>query len=270
MKGVPFSLADTSLILTQKFQKQAGFVSRLPNWGDLKPLAPSEQRAFQTDANGQVNCGEGGPIYDIPSLLDSGASLASLYTSDMSELGIVKKYYSAQGYGSFALANGSYMKQRIFELYIEVGGNEGNPIIDPLHPIVPTRRVIGGIFPVVEIPKKIKNPFDDENYIVNDRLSGIMPFLSSYVSIVPNSNIILLGENRNDVIGHYKMPPFKVWDFYGSQVSVIDPLFNYIENPILHFQHQTEQITETDYTRSAVQTTKNGETYFVTPTGSGM
>ena len=242
---------------------------RLSNWGELRPLGPSERSAFQIDANGQVSCGDEGPIYDIPFMLDSGASLASVYTSDLKELGIVKKHYSAQSCGSFTLANGSYTKQRVYELYVEVGGNEGHPIVDPLHPIVPTRRVIGGIFPVIEIPQRIKNPFDGESCINNDRLSGIMPVLSSYVSIVPNSNIVLLGENRNDIIGHYKMPPFKVWDFYGSQVSVIDPLFNYIENPVLQFQHQSEQIIETDYTRSAVQTTKMGQTYLVTPPTGG-
>lgn len=238
---------------------------RLPDWGQLKPLGPSERRAFQTDASGRVNCGEGGPIYEMSSMLDSGASCASLYSSDLKELGIVKKHYSAQSHGSFSLSNGALMKQKIFELYIEVGGNEGTPIIDPHNPIVPGRQVIGGIFPAVEIPEKIKNPYDEESYITNHRLSGIMPYLSSYVSIVPGSNIILLGENRNDVIGHYKMPPFQVWDFFGSQVAQISPLFNYIENPVLHFQHQTEQITETDYTRSAVQTTKDGQTYLVNP-----
>lgn len=238
---------------------------RIPDWGQLKPLGPSERRAFQTDASGRVNCGEEGPIYEMSSMLDSGASCASLYSSDLKELGIVKKYYSAQSHGSFNLSNGALMKQKIFELYIEVGGNEGTPIIDPNNPIVPGRQVVGGIFPVVEIPEQIKNPYDEGSYITNNRLSGIMPFLSSYVSIVPGSNILLLGENRNDVIGHYKMPPFQVWDFHGSQVAQISPLFNYIENPNLHFQHQTEQITETDYTRSAVETTKDGHTYLVNP-----
>ena len=239
---------------------------RLPNWDELKPLAPSESSAFQTDASGQVNCGEGGPIYSMSSMLDSGASLASLYTSDLKELGIVKKYYSAQSHGSFNLANGQFVKQKIFELYVEVDGNEGNPIIDPNDPIVPNRRAVGGIFPVVEIPQRIKNPFDPESYIVNNRLSGIMPFLSSYVSIVPGTNIMLLGENRNDIIGHYKMPPFQIWDPYGSSASRINPEFNYIENPSLYFEHPIQKISEQDHSRFAVKTTKFGETYMVHPT----
>lgn len=252
----------------QRYQKQSGFVMRLPNEGgegDLKPLNASERSAFQTDAHGRVNCGDLGPIYEMPSMLDSGASCASLYSSDLKELGIVKKHYSAQSYGSFNLANGAFLKQKIFELHVEVGGNEGTPIIDSKNPIVPGRLAIGGIFPVVEIPQRIKSPFDEGSYIINNRLSGIMPFLSSYLSIVPGSNIMLLGENRNDIIGHYKMPPFRVWDFHGSQEAHINPLFNYIDNPLLYFRHQAEQITEQDHTPLAVQTTKDGQTYMVFP-----
>lgn len=218
---------------------------------------------FQTDASGQVNCGEGGQYYEATSLLDSGASLASLYTTDLKEMGIVKKYYSAQGFCHFNMANGAKLKSRVYEVYVEVNGNEGTPIIDPQNPIVPNRRVVGGIFPVTEIPETIDDPYSDASYGINNRLSGIMPFLSSYVSFVPGSNVMLLGENRNDIIGHYKMPPFKVWDFYGSQKPEIVAHFNYMENPILHFEHRDENITETDYTRSAVQTTKNGQTYLV-------
>lgn len=118
---------------------------------------------------------------------------------------------------------------------------------------------------MLEMPEKIKNPFDPESYIINNRLSGTMPFLSSYVSIVPGSNIMLLGENRNDIIGHYKMPPFKVWDFYGSSASNINPEFDYIENPNLYFEHPRSEITEKDHSRFAVQTTKYGETYMEQP-----
>lgn len=241
---------------------------RLPNWNYEKALSASESSAFQTDANGQVNCGEGGPIYSMQSMLDSGATLASLYTSDLKELGIVKKYYSAQSLGGFNLSDGKYMKSKIFEIYVEVDGNEGNPIVDPNDPMVPNRRAIGGIFPVVEIPQRIKNPFDPESYITNNRLSGMMPFLSSYVSIVPGSNIMLLGENRNDIIGHYKMPPFQVWDPYGSSDSHINPEFNYIENPNIYFEHPSSEITEKDHSRFAVQTTKYGSTYMVQPPSS--
>ena len=238
---------------------------RLPNWEDLQPLPPSERSAFQTDANGQVNCGAGGPLLSMSSMLDSGASCASLYTSDLQQLGVIKKHYSAQSYAKFSLSNGTNMKQRVFELYVEVDGNEGHKIIDPINPIVPNRRVVGGIFPVFEIKDKIEDPYYEGSYAVSNRLSGIMPFLSSYVSFVPGSNIMLLGENRNDIIGHYKMPPFRVWDCYGSQVAQINPLFSYIENPMLHFEHQIEQITESDHTRSAVQVTKEGQTYMVVP-----
>lgn len=243
---------------------------RLPDWVDLNPLPRHESSAFEIDALGQVNCGAGGPIYAIDSMLDSGASLASLYRSDLKALGIIKKHYSAQSLGRITLATGALTKQKMFEMYVEVDGNEGTPIVNPNNPIVPNRRAIGGIFPVLEIPETIKNPFDDESYLVNNRLSGMMPFLSSYVSVVPGSNVLLLGENRNDIIGHYKMPPFRVWDRFGSQDSRINPDFQYIENPNLYFEHPAEnpaeKIIEKDHSRSAVEITKYGQTYIVDPT----
>lgn len=189
-------------------------------------------------------------------MLDSGASCASLSTSDLKELGIIKKNYSAQCYASFNLANGAYMKHRVFEMYVEVDGNEGTPIIDPNNPMVLIRRVIGGIYPVLEIQERIKDPFNAESYIVINRLSGIVPFLSSYISMVPGNNIMLLGENRNDALGHYKMPRFQVWDFYGSQASYIKPDSSFLDNPILHFHHPVRQITEKDYSPSVVETTR--------------
>ena len=242
---------------------------RLPNTEDLTPLRPSESSAFQTDDAGRVYCGDDGAKHMLVSMLDSGASCASLYTSDLQEMGIVKKYYSAQSYASITLSNGVSMKQKIFEMYVEVDGNDGTPIVDPKNPMVPNRQVIGGMYPVLEIKEKIKDPYDPASYLANHRLSGLMPFLSSYVSIVPGSNIILLGENRNDIIGHYKMPPFQVWDLYASQQSFIKPDFSYIENPNLWFHHPHQPITEKDVLTPGcppgVETTKDGQTYIVYP-----
>ena len=242
---------------------------RLPDTDELTPLRPSESSHFETDDAGRVNCGDDGAKHVLVSMLDSGASCASLYSSDLSEMGIVKKYYSAQSYASINLANGVSMKQRIFEMYVEVDGNDGTPIVDPNNPMVPDRRVIGGMHPVLEIKEKIKDPYDPASYLANHRLSGLMPFLSSYVSIVPGSNIILLGENRNDIIGHYKMPPFQVWDLYASQQSFIKPDFSYIENPNLWFHHPHQPITEKDVLipgrPPGVETTRDGQTYIVYP-----
>ena len=161
------------------------------------------------------------------------------------------------------------MKQRIFEIYVEVDGNDGTPIVDPNNPMVPNRRVIRGVYPVLKIKEKIKDPYDPASYLANHRLSGLMPFLSSYVSIVPGSNIILLGKNRNDIIGHYKMPPFQVWCLYASQKSFIKPDFSYIENPNIWFHHPHQPITEKDVLipgrPPGVETTKDGQTYIVYP-----
>ena len=104
----------------------------------------------------QVNCGEGGPIYQMSSMLDSGAFLASLYSSDLKERGIIKKHHSAQTFGAFNLSNGKYMKQKIFEIYVEVNGNEGNPIVDPNDPIVPDQLAIGGTFPVMSFRNALR------------------------------------------------------------------------------------------------------------------
>lgn len=43
------------------------------------------------------------------------------------------------------------------------------------------------------------------------RLSGNMPFVAPYVAITQSNNMILLGENRNDVHGGHKMPPHRRW-----------------------------------------------------------
>lgn len=98
-----------------------------------------------------MDCGEGDISYEASSLLDSSACLASLYTTDLEEKGIAKKYYSAQGYGSFNLANGAVSKPRVYEVYVEMHGNEGAPIVDPSNPMLPKRRAVGGVCPAREI-----------------------------------------------------------------------------------------------------------------------
>lgn len=112
-------------------------------------------------------------------------------------------------------------------MVVVVDGNDGTPIIDFNNPIHrgPNQNLVGGIYLVCEIKSPRKPKRSQEGVLENDRLSGLVPLLSSYVQITPGNNCMLLGENRNDVIGHLKMPPLKRWDLVRtswSDLSQID------------------------------------------------
>ena len=161
----------------------------------------------------QVSCQEDGPKLLFKSLLDSGATNPSLYESDLSTLGISKDFYSAQSCVPCNTANGTVVK-RVYELHVEVAGNEGSPIVDPQNPVNPLfPRYIGGLSAVIMDESTPDGyPFvNADGFEDSRRLSGIMPFLAPYVTITPSSNKLLLGENRNDVVGARKMPPHRRW-----------------------------------------------------------
>ena len=101
-------------------------------------------------------------------MLDSGASCASLYSLDSQQLEVIKKHYSAQSYAKFTLSNGAKMKQRVFELYVEVYGNQGYKIVDPISPIVPNQCAVGGSFPVLEIKDKMEDTYYEGSYAVSN------------------------------------------------------------------------------------------------------
>ncbi|KAK0113447.1 hypothetical protein ONS95_013705 [Cadophora gregata] len=53
-----------------------------------------------------------------------------------------------------------------------------------------------------------KFPFSLE---IDRRLSGILPFVASYVSATPTRNTLYLGEDRNSVLGAHRVPGQKKW-----------------------------------------------------------
>ena len=81
----------------------------------------------------------------------------------------------------------------------------------------------------------------------NLRLSGMIPFLACYVSVVPTRNILCLGEDRNDVLGAHKMPGQTRWDI--STPSNIDagyyswPAY---QDPHITFRHKDNAVVDVD------------------------
>ncbi len=137
------------------------------------------------------------------SMLNSSALLATLYTKDLLALGINMRDYGAQGYIELARANKN-LNPKVYELHVSSHGDEGSKsILNPNNP----ENWCGGIFPVAGIigqPKR--NP---EGGLAHDRLLDIILFLWSYFQIAPGHKCAILCETRNDMVGHFKIPPFK-------------------------------------------------------------
>ena len=87
---------------------------------------------------------------------------------------------------------------RLYEMHVELTGNDGTPIIDPANPLHPDLPLyIGGLCPVFlsEDPKPLIL-YDKNGEPYPQRVSGRMPFLASYMTITSGQNTILMGENR--------------------------------------------------------------------------
>lgn len=82
---------------------------------------------------------------------------------------------------------------------------------------------------------------------INNRLSGMVPFLACYMSSAPTMNILMLGEDRNDVLGAHRMPGQMRWDISISSDTPADyhNWGNY-GNPVIAFSHKDGKIMDTD------------------------
>lgn len=189
-------------------------------------------------------CHEPGPKLIFRSLLDSGASFPSLYRSDFEALGISSQQYGAQSVAHVLTANGE-VERRIYELHVEIAGNDGTPIIDPESPVLPDfPRYIGGLSPVFY---EDDEPLMNENgYETNGRLSGVMPFLAPYVSMTPAKNMILMGENRNDVLGSHKMPTQRRWQINFDQTPASREHWSSYQDPLITFSHRDGRFVDQD------------------------
>lgn len=194
-----------------------------------------------------VFCQLDGPKLVYRSLLDSGASHPSLFRADFEALGIAPEYYGAQSVVSIMTSNG-IVDRRIYEMHVEIVGNGNTPMIDsqnPLRPANPT--YIGGLSPVV---------FDDRHQI-GQRLSGVMPFLASYMSITPGLDTIFMGENRNDVLGLHKMPPQRNWHVNMTQNQLPVGHWLQYDNPLITFSHKNGTLIDEDLSPELTKLTVN-------------
>jgi hypothetical protein len=221
-----------------------------PNYG------PSPDSQNFIEVNSETFCQLEGPKLIIQCLLDSGASFPSLYESDFKALGIQKAWYGAQSVVVVSTANGA-VPRRVFEVHVEIAGNPGTPIIDPNNPVNPQySRYVGGVSPVTMDEHE---PIPDENGAVgNNRLSGIMPFVAPYVSITPSRNTILMGEDRNDVLGGHKMPPTRKWMVGMDQDPRSRAHWPAFGDPLIRFTHRNGLLVDEDLAPGVSKMTVNG------------
>lgn len=144
-------------------------------------------------------------------LLDCGATFPMLGKSDFKYLGIddFGTHYAPQTV--MAIETASRIEHLpLYELKVEVGVAVNADVIIP-YDIVKWRTlgrpqengILGGLCPVAVSNK------DQKELDWHQRLSGIFPFNVCYISSVPTTGTIWMGENRRDVLGAKRFPPFK-------------------------------------------------------------
>jgi len=79
---------------------------------------------------------------------------------------------------------------------------------DCAHPYHAT--YLGGLCPVVEVQGTMQ--YDAQGMEINNRLSGLLPFIACYISSTPTRNTMFLGEDRKDVLGSHRIPAHRKWD----------------------------------------------------------
>lgn len=87
---------------------------------------------------------------------------------------------------------------------------------------------------------------DANGYEISMRLSGIMRFVAPYVAITLSSNMVLLGENRNDVLGGHKMPPHRRWMVGLDQNPASREYWERFGGPTVSFKHRDGLVIDED------------------------
>ncbi|SPO02168.1 uncharacterized protein DNG_04841 [Cephalotrichum gorgonifer] len=146
-------------------------------------------------------------------LLDSGATFPSLYENDLKLMGIDRASYPAQSVVTVTTVGGR-IETRLYEIRTTVCTSDGRSLVDASRPVWPAERhELGDIVPVMSIPAAADGA-------PGARLSGMLPFMASYVSVVPGAKTIWMGEDRRDVLGALKFPGQKRlgvrWDVGGA------------------------------------------------------
>lgn len=154
-------------------------------------------------------------------LLDSGATFPLIYKHDLGAMGVNPDTYPAQTVVDITSVDGSFVT-RLYELRVDIPASNGRSLVDPRRPVHPSERPeLGAVVPVAILPPQPPHaPPPSSPVRLHDtrrgerhrrmtpglRLSGMLPFTACYVSVVPGSQTLWLGEDRRDVLGAFKFP----------------------------------------------------------------
>ncbi len=232
--------------ILQAFWKRANWVRRLP-LGISAVLPPELAGNILTSEEGLVYCQSEGPKLAFSSLLDSGATFPSLYHDDFHLLGIDANNYAAQTIETLETANGK-VHARTYEMFVSPLDQatleslvDENDAVWPYH-----AKYLGGLCPVTTVVNETTEP-DENGFVPNQRLSGLLPFLACYVTSTPTRNNIFLGEDRNDVMGGHKTPGHRRWDICMPSIQTMHHnLFQTYRDPKIRFSHRNGMIINED------------------------
>ncbi|KAL2060650.1 hypothetical protein VTL71DRAFT_9291 [Oculimacula yallundae] len=229
--------------VNQGFWKRVGWVSRMKQTMLLQPGINSEQYQRHPTDPTLVNCQSDGPRLSYRSMLDSGATFPSLHEEDFDDLNINTAFYAAQSVSEILTANG-VVSSRVFELFVCVLDNEGKQLVDQNNAVYPlSHKYLGGLCPVVQCITPLR--ISPTGIPIASRLSGILPFVASYVSSTPTRNILYLGEDRNSVLGSHRMPGQRKWSIELGPIIPGIPFDRY-GDPKIRFSHRAGRLVDED------------------------
>ncbi|KAK8043693.1 hypothetical protein PG993_006123 [Apiospora rasikravindrae] len=187
-----------------------------------RPVTRSMKRKHDSD-DVQDESGEDGEVNDTPLrsctfkvMLDTGATFPILLARDLARLGIDPETHTAQGAFTVSTVSGQE-PMRFYELYVGMGASlssETEPGSEFTNETgIPLEKgLMGGLCPVIVSGSTEDDEDENEEFpdrLWTERLSGIMPFKACYVSSVPTAGRIWMGQDRKDVLGSQRMPPYR-------------------------------------------------------------
>ncbi|KAK4245936.1 hypothetical protein C7999DRAFT_15909 [Corynascus novoguineensis] len=184
-----------------------------------------------TSAQGKTIPDPDGPRIIYNMLLDSGATLPTLWESDLPALGIHPRQYAAQS-GRRVHTADSTLVARVYELDVSLlgstdddndidgSGNTFSSKTEADHPNRSSRPAppLSCTIPVLVFPgspsrgdgtsttTNTTTAGDPSPDAVPDRLSGLLPFHACYLSGAPGTFRLWMGDRRRDVLGTGRLP----------------------------------------------------------------
>lgn len=156
-------------------------------------------------------------------LLDSGATYPILYQSDLVHLGISPTSYAAQSVTRVATVNGN-IDMALYEMLASVTDINCGSLVDENRAVWPSEpAMLGNVVPVGTMRASQGRRKSQQSMPVTlsasgersavrnrasgcGRLSGMLPFISCYLTAAPGTGVIWMGEDRSDVLGVDKFP----------------------------------------------------------------